>query len=617
MKHVERGPRQDVTVKEYADFLGSQAPYDELGAEDLERLVRALEVEYFAAGTTIVQADGSPLDHLWVVRTGAVEIVDRGRVVDQLAPGDTFGHISLLTGLPPALSAQALEDSLCLRLPDPRKVLRDPGRLRFSHFGTMIGRERLTRTGTLDHTPGSARSQMRPLVIAEHDDSIADVARLVSGAGHSAALVRRGDEWGVVTDHDFRRRVATGELPPSAPVGELTSFPAIAIGEDFSQAAAFSRMIDHGVHHLVVMDGRGVPEGILRAVDFASAEIRNPLQVRGLIDEADTVEALRAACQLLRPSLLELGAGGMPAVAIGSLHTSIVDAVLRKLVAIHRLGELVPPPSWIVLGSMARREPLPHSDIDTAMVWEGTGAGDARERNIERAEGLLVDMESCGFARCPHGANAVNPLFARSSDEWAATARRWLADPMGDQVLLMSSIVIDSRPLTEVAVGRAVTDLLRRQRRDADFLSAFTKQATAVKPPTGFVRDFVVDHRGEHRGKLDLKRGGLLQIAALGRWVAVVTGDTRGSTLDRVRRGGQLGLLTQDETDTLVAAFEQVYELVMRRQFEAISRGASPTTYVDPGELDSLTRRHLRETFRVLVTIQDAVAAQWFRRVFP
>ncbi len=27
-------------------------------------------------------------------------------------------------------------------------------------------------------------------------------------------------------------------------------------------------------------------EGIVRAVDFASAEIRNPLQVRGLIDEA-------------------------------------------------------------------------------------------------------------------------------------------------------------------------------------------------------------------------------------------------------------------------------------------------------------------------------------------
>ena len=113
-------------MKEYADFLGSQPPYDALSAEELLRLVRRLEVEYVAAGATIVQADGPPLDHLWVLRTGAVEVVDRGRVVDHLGPGDTFGHISVLTGLAPALSVRALEDSFCLRLPDPRTVLEDP-----------------------------------------------------------------------------------------------------------------------------------------------------------------------------------------------------------------------------------------------------------------------------------------------------------------------------------------------------------------------------------------------------------------------------------------------------------------------------------------------------------
>ncbi len=131
---------------------------------------------------------------------------------------------------------------------------------------------------------------------------------------------------------------------------------------------------------------------------------------------------------------------------------------------------------------------------------------------------------------------------------------------------------------------------------------------------SGFVREFVVDHHGEHRGQLDLKRGSLLPIAALGRWVAVVTGDTRGSTPDRLLRGLDAGLLTQDEADTLGAAFEQVcYELLVRRDLGAISTGAAPTTYVDPRELDSLTRRHLRETFRAIAAIQDAVAADWFR----
>src|SRR5262245_4311801 len=114
-------------MKEYADFLGGQPPYDSLTSDELHRLVENLEVEYFAEGAMIVDADEPPLDHMWVVRSGAVELLDRGRVVDQLGPGDTFGHISVLAGLPPALSVRALEGSLCLRLPDPRRVLEDPG----------------------------------------------------------------------------------------------------------------------------------------------------------------------------------------------------------------------------------------------------------------------------------------------------------------------------------------------------------------------------------------------------------------------------------------------------------------------------------------------------------
>jgi CBS domain-containing protein len=608
-------------MKEYADFLGSQSPYDALGPDDLERLVEELQVEYFAPGSMIVQADQAPLDHLWVVRTGAVEVLDRGRVVDHLGPGDTFGHISVLTGLAPALSVRALEESLCLRLPDPRKVLQDPGRLRFSHFGTMISRERLTGTGALDDAPGSARSLMRPVVWAESHEPVAEIARRITDAGHSGALVRRradgaGPEtWGIVTDHDFRKRVATGEVAPAEPVAALATFPALSVSEEFSQAAAFARMIDRGVHHLVVLDRHGTPVGILRAVDFASADIRNPLLVRSQIEAAESVTALRAAVHRVPPTLVELGDAGVPAVQIGNLLAAIVDGTLRRLVALHGLEEVAAPPSLIVLGSMARREPLPHSDIDTAMVWPDD-VGEAEEADyLERAEALLTDLESCGFARCPNGANAVNPLFARSTARWSTAVSRWMHNPDAPQALLLSSIVIDSRPLTEVALGRAVTEALRRRERTVGFVGAFLRQATAVKPPSGFVRDFVVDHHGQHRGELDLKRGGLLPIAALGRWLAVVTGDTRGGTIDRLRRGQAAGLLTPDEADTLVAAFEQSYEILLRRDLAAIARGVEPTTYVNPHELDTLTRRHLRETFRATAAVQDHLVESWTARL--
>jgi CBS domain-containing protein len=90
--------RPSPRMREYVDFLGSQAPYDALEAPDLEALARLVEVEYFVAGTTIVAAGATPLVHLYVVRSGEVEVVDRGRVVDVLGSGETFGQISVLSG---------------------------------------------------------------------------------------------------------------------------------------------------------------------------------------------------------------------------------------------------------------------------------------------------------------------------------------------------------------------------------------------------------------------------------------------------------------------------------------------------------------------------------------
>ncbi len=67
-------------MKEFADFLGGQPPFDALDAEDMTRLVARVEVEYFATGAVVVAADEDRLQHLWVVRTGALEVLDRGQV---------------------------------------------------------------------------------------------------------------------------------------------------------------------------------------------------------------------------------------------------------------------------------------------------------------------------------------------------------------------------------------------------------------------------------------------------------------------------------------------------------------------------------------------------------
>jgi hypothetical protein len=73
-------------VKEFVDFLGGQPPFDALDADDLARLVSRAEVEYFPAGAVVLSDSEDRLSHLWVVRTGALEVLDRGRVVGPPRP---------------------------------------------------------------------------------------------------------------------------------------------------------------------------------------------------------------------------------------------------------------------------------------------------------------------------------------------------------------------------------------------------------------------------------------------------------------------------------------------------------------------------------------------------
>jgi CBS domain-containing protein len=605
-------------MKEFVDFLGSQAPYDTLSSADLDALAREVEVEYFAQGAVVVAAGDPPLDHLWVLRTGAMDVLDRGRVVDQLGPGDTFGHISLLTGLSPALSVRAARDSLCLRLPDPRGLIADAGSLHFSHFGTMISRHRLTSSALApDRSSQPVRTLMRPIVWSRADDTVAEVARRISEAAHSCALVRTEDGIGIVTDRDFREQVATGRIAPEAPVRALASFPVLTVGDDFSQAAAFARMVDRGVHHLVVLGSLRQPVGVLRVVDFASADVRSPLLIRSAIETAETMDDVVEAARLLPSTLVELVDNGTPALQVGTLHAAVVDALVRKVLHCE-LGEDADTPerSWLILGSMARREPLPGSDLDTALVWPDppTGAADPGEGARADAERLLAALERCGLSRCGDGANATNPLFSRAASQWATAAGRWIARPDANSALLLSGMALDNRPLTTVGLGRELSQAMRLGYRHPAFVHAFLLESVAVKPPTGFVRGFVVDHSGRHRGQLNLKRGGLLPIAALGRWISVVTADNRGSTIDRVRRGPEAGVLTRDEADTLVGAFEDVYRLLLERDVEAIRSGMPFSRFIDPTTLDTLTRRHLRETFRAISSVQDSVHTSWRSR---
>ncbi|ETD33265.1 putative nucleotidyltransferase substrate binding domain-containing protein [Williamsia sp. D3] len=601
-------------MREYMEFLGAHSPYDRLDSADLRSLAETVDVEFFASGTMIVPEGAEPLHEMSVIRTGSVQILDRGREVDLLTAGDTFGHVSVLSGLAPSMSVRAVEDTVCYQLPDPRNRLVHPEVLQYSHYGSVTARDRLISVGgAVDRLERPLSEVTKGVLWCEPTDSIRAVAREITETGQSCAIFVRGDEIGIVTDDDFRRRVATGEIPVDQPVDTIASIPALSVSGDYTVSAAYLRMVEFGIHHLVVTDARGRPMGIARVVDIAATDVSHPLVIRSAAAKADTIEQLADAARLLNPTLVELWDAGVPPMHLAAVLSTMNEALFRRVVELHTANDELWQsinPSWMLLGSLGRREPLPNSDLDTAVAWSTEGDEQVMDAAVLKAasRAIVEATKRCGLRPCQQGLNPSNDLFNRSAPGWAEAARSWRTEPEDDESVMMVSTMLDARPLTYARLTQPLQSALSATPGRDAYARTLTMNALRQRPPAGFVREFVVEHMGRRRS-LNLKKAALRPAASLARALAFRAGDASGSTLKRITTARDSGLLSHPEADDLSSAYQHCFGLVAEHQILALREHRQISSCLDPATITGPERRQLRDAFRAIKSVQDRIAS--------
>src|SRR6516225_10199283 len=210
-------------MEDITGFLASHPPFDAGGADELARVAAVAELEELPAGKTIFSQGTAPVGYLRIIRTGSVEIIHNGQVLDLLGPGELFGHASMLSGLPTGFEARAAEDTLCYRIPADviSPLLARPDFLRFIARSIVSGR---AATGP-ERAPPADPVQRRvaalirtPPLLCSADEPIREAAKRMTAEGASAVLVRAGETLGIVTDRDLRSRVVATGISPDAPV---------------------------------------------------------------------------------------------------------------------------------------------------------------------------------------------------------------------------------------------------------------------------------------------------------------------------------------------------------------------------------------------------------------
>jgi CBS domain-containing protein len=614
-------------MEDIAGFLAAHPPFDAVDADELARVAAVTETENFPAGKTIFSQGTGPVGHLRIVRAGSVEIIHDGQVLDLLGPGELFGHASMLSGLPTGFEARAGEDTLCYRIPADviGPLLARPDFLRFIARSIVGGRTAGgERVPPADPVQRPVETLIRtPPLVCSPGEPIREAAKRMTADCASAILVRSGGSLGIVTDYDLRSRVVAAGVSPDTPVSAIMSAPAHTVGAGSLVGDVLLDMLERGVHHVPVLSAAGEILGVVDGGDLIAAEARGPFLLRRAIDLATSAADLAAASAGLDPMIIALHDARVAAEHVAAIRCVVMDALTRRLIelAVAEAGEPPAPFTWFALGSLARRETVPSSDVDSALAWQDSGDARAAGDYMARAARAVDEgLRACGLQPDEHGASASNPLFARPLSSWHAAARELSEDPTREKALILVSVISDSRPLWgcgpgaggagQAGEGVSVADTLWQARGRPDLLRLLARFALQFRPPTGFLRDFVVEHSGERRGQLDIKHGGLIPIVDLARWAGMAAGVASCPTVGRLRAAEAAGTLDGPDARTLIEAFGFIFALRLDHQVEQLRRGEPPDDFIDPKTLNPLARSYLREAFRAVASVQSGIAAE-------
>jgi CBS domain-containing protein len=604
---------------EIASFLARHAPFDAMERDRLDELAGRVKTEQFPPGTVVLQQSGEPSRFLYLVRHGSVEILDDGNLVDLIGEGEVFGAWSLVGGFSPTATVRAHEDAICYLIEpdDAKEVLGTSSGMTF--VVSSLKRGLVAISGGRDSSAADRYRAVgslvrRSAITCEAGTTVAEAAELMARERLSSFLIPHDDGLGILTDRDLRTKVVAARRSPETLVGEVMTFPASAVSHDAMAGEVLLLMLDGGFHHAPVVDAVGKPIGVVTDTDLLGLGKHTPFALKSSIERAaDRDSAVQAALGLpdVVCSLVDVRADP---VDVGHIVGFTIDALTRRLIslAIERYGEPPVPWAWLALGSAARQEQALHTDQDHALAYDlqGRTREEVDPYFADFAEFVTAGLEDAGIPRCDGDAMAANSALRKSIEGWTNAYKGWMTDP-GVEGSVLLSIVFDYRRVMGPLDAEGPLDgLLRSCKLFPNFLKHLSRRALDEKPPTGFRRDLVVESRGQHAGRLDIKHKGITIVGNLARAASIGAGLTEKRTIGRLRAAADAGTINEETRAELEEAFRFLWGVRLEHHVARVRVGEPPDDFVDPSQLGPVTRQALKEAFKIIARAQKGLAAE-------
>ena len=536
-----------------ANFLKEFSPFSYLSHEELIQVTTSIGVINLDKHKTLFQINDKLHDSFYVVATGVINlsvIADAEEtLLNKCYPGDVFGLRPFFAKNNYMMTAKTREDCIVYAIPIAvfkPFVAQNPQVLDFllESFATNtrnpFDKENRGKLITDNVYTDGQQNEIQYFQSLAYNKTplkvsitaiVKDTAQLMTeNLTDNVVITEQSHPIGIVTDSDFRSKIANGRFPLISTIDRIMSSPVITVPENVSVAEAQLLMLKHNVSHLcVTIDGsdKSDVKGVISEHDLIVAQANNPGVLIKEIKRSLSPKELKLVREKLTDLIQSSIAKNIPLPHIYNISGEIITAIIKRSIELAILDLGSPPArfAWFSIGSQGRKEQFLLTDQDSILIFEDVATEkykDIKDYFLKLAKRATSILEKVGYNFCPNGHMASNVLWCKSMSDWIKQYNNWMKTP-GEKSNDISSIFFDYELVFgEGKIEDTLDDLiLKNTKNNALFFDYLGNDALRKNPPINFFKKFNLEEEGENKGKFDIKNRAIMPLVDGARLFAI------------------------------------------------------------------------------------------------
>ncbi|MDD3465988.1 MAG: putative nucleotidyltransferase substrate binding domain-containing protein [Campylobacterales bacterium] len=587
-------------------FISKIHPFDKLGANAIGDLCQKADVLYLAQNETFFKK-GDVSECFYIVAKGVIK--EEGESEFYYSAGDFFDFEALLSGTYKS-SYSVVEEALLY-------LFSKEDFLSAVHSNTAIENYFfLSAAKKLEEKYKNSDSYLvkrisdiayEAPVFVDESDTIYNAVTKMTKEGKTFILVKFGDEIGIVTDSDLRKKVLLTRLSLDNQIGEIATKNIKTVEKSDFLFNALLLMTKHNIKRVVLTDGTEIC-GVLQDIDILGALSSNTQFVARKIEGAKNIDELKSALADIDASIKGLLDEGVKVKHIIKLVSELNVRVFQKAFEWSFAPEIMDDVALVIFGSEGRGEQILRTDQDNGVIYSGNINKELVKQASEKFNSILIEL---GYPECSGGVMAKNAYYQKSVESYKKDIYEMVMSPTPESFLNLP-ILMDMKFVSgnKDMADEVAAYLTKKLSMNPQILARMAGGSLSFDTPLSLLGGFVLDKK-EHKDELDIKKGAIFPIVNSIRCLSFEKNINSVGTFERIKELNNSGLIDRAFAEELIEAYNFLLEIRLKERLYKINIGQQPDNYINPQRLSKLERDLLKDVFKIVDKLKKFLFAHF------